>query len=183
MRSDDELYSAFLTGDGTAYDELMIRHGDDLLIYLNGYTHNFHDAEDLMIEAFARIMVKKPSIGAGNFRAYLFRTGRNLATRFHFSSHRADVFSMEDLDREISDSTLPEQIAWDNEKAGILSVCLERIDPQLREALWLVYCEGMTYAQAAEIMGVSSRKIDKLLAKGKSLLKEELWKEGVTNPY
>ena len=90
---------------------------------------------------------------------------------------------MEDLDREISDGTLPEQIAWDNEKAGILSVCLERIDPQLREALWLVYCEGMTYAQAAEIMGVSSRKIDKLLAKGKSLLKEELWKEGVTNPY
>ena len=183
MRSDDELYSAFLTGDGTAYDELMIRHGDDLLIYLNGYTHNFHDAEDLMIDAFARIMVKKPSIGAGNFRAYLFRTGRNLATRFHFRSHRADVFSMDDLDREIAGGTLPEQIAWDNEKNGILNVCLERIDPQLREALWLVYCEGMTYAQAAEIMGVSSRKIDKLLARGKSLLKEELGKEGVTNPY
>jgi len=183
MRSDDELYSTFLAGDGTAYDELMIRHGDDLLVYLNGYTHNFHDAEDLMIEAFARIMVKKPSIGAGSFRAYLFRTGRNLATRFHFRSHRAVIFSMDDLDREITDGTLPEQIAWDNEKAGILNVCLERIDPQLREALWLVYCEGMTYAQAADIMGVSSRKIDKLLAKGKLLLKEELGKEGVTNPY
>ena len=183
MRSGDELYSAFLAGDGTAYDELMIRHGDDLLVYLNGYTHNFHDAEDLMIEAFARIMVKKPSIGAGSFRAYLFRTGRNLATRFHFRSHRAVIFSMDDLDREITDGTLPEQIAWDNEKAGILNVCLERIDPQLREALWLVYCEGMTYAQAADIMGVSSRKIDKLLAKGKLMLKEELGKEGVTNPY
>lgn len=183
MRSDDELYSAYLAGDGTAYDELMIRHGDALLIYLNGYTHNFHDAEDLMIEAFARIMVKKPSIGKGNFRAYLFRTGRNLATRFHFRSRRTEVFSLEDLNREIADGRLLEQIAWDNEKTGILNVCLERIDPQLREALWLVYCEEMTYAQAAEIMGVSSRKIDKLLAKGKSLLKEELGKEGVTNPY
>ncbi len=183
MRGDDELYSAFLTGDGSAYDELMIRHGDDLLIYLNGYTHNFHDAEDLMIEAFARIMVKKPSIGAGNFRAYLFRTGRNLAARFHSRSRRAVVFSMEDLDREIADGTLPEQIAWDNEKTGILNVCLGRIDPQLREALWLVYGEGMKYAQAADIMGVSTRKIDKLLARGKTLLKEELGKEGVTNPY
>ncbi len=183
MRSDDELYSSYLAGDGTAYDELMIRHGDDLLIYLNGYTHNFHDAEDLMIEAFARIMVKKPSIREGNFRAYLFRTGRNLAARFHLRSRRAEVFSMEDLNREIADGRLPEQIAWDNEKASILNVCLGRIDPQLREALWLVYYEEMTYAQAAEIMGVSSRKIDKLLAKGKSLLKEELGKEGVTNPY
>jgi len=96
---------------------------------------------------------------------------------------RADVFSMEDLDREIADGTLPEQIAWDNEKTSILNVCLGRIDPQLREALWLVYGEGMTYTQAAEIMGVSSRKIDKLLARGKLLLKEELGKEGVTNPY
>ena len=183
MRSDDELYSTYLAGDGTAYDELMLRHGDDLLIYLNGYTHNFHDAEDLMIEAFARIMVKRPSIGEGNFRAYLFRTGRNLATRFHFRSHRAEVFSMEELNKEIADGSLPEQIAWDNEKNAILNVCLERIDPQLKEALWLVYCEEMTYAQAAEIMGVSSRKIDKLLARGKSLLKKELGKEGVTNPY
>ena len=110
MRSDDELYSLFRAGDGTAFDELMLRYGDDLLIYLNGYTHNLHDAEDLMIEAFARIMVKRPAIREGNFKAYLFRTGRNLASRFHRRSRRADIFSMDDLQNEIADGNLPDEI-------------------------------------------------------------------------
>ena len=183
MRSDDELYNAFRTGDGTAYDELMLRHGDDLLIYINGYTHNLYDAEDLMIEAFARIMVKKPAIREGNFKAYLFRTGRNLASRFHSKMLRMDVFSMEDLQSELTDGNLTEDIVWDAQKNAILRVCLERIDPKQREALWLVYYEGMTYEQAGEVMGVSAGKIDKLLAKGKQLMREELGKEGVTSSF
>jgi RNA polymerase sigma-70 factor (ECF subfamily) len=181
MRSDDDLYREFILGDNAAYDQLMIRHGDSLLIYLNGYIHNLHDAEDLMIEAFARIMVKKPSIGQGNFKAYLFRTGRNLASRFHSVSRRAEVFSMDAVGQEIADGTLPEDLVWKAEKEKILQICLERIDPKLREALWLVYYEGMTYAQAADVMGVSTKRLDKLLARGKELMRKELGKEGVTD--
>ncbi|MBR6014761.1 MAG: sigma-70 family RNA polymerase sigma factor, partial [Firmicutes bacterium] len=73
-RSDDELYSLYLSGDNAAYDELMLRYGDSITVFLNGYLHNVHDAEDLMIEAFARIMVKKPLIKVGGFKAYLFKT-------------------------------------------------------------------------------------------------------------
>jgi RNA polymerase sigma-70 factor (ECF subfamily) len=183
MRNDDELYSAFRAGDGTAFDELMLRYGDDLLIYLNGYTHNLHDAEDLMIEAFARIMVKRPVIRAGNFKAYLFRTGRNLASRFHSRSRRLDVFSMDDLQNEIADGNLPDEIVWNEQRSMILKACLERIDPMQKEALWLVYYEGLTYEQAAGVMGISAKKIDKLLSKGKQLMREELGKEGVTGIY
>ena len=71
--SDDELYNRLLTGDVSSYDDLMIRYGDSLTVYLYGYLHNWHDAEDLMIEAFARILVKKPHIRSGNFKAYLLQ--------------------------------------------------------------------------------------------------------------
>ena len=47
--TDDELYSKFLAGDTASYDELMICHGDRLVVYINGYLHNWQDAEDLMI--------------------------------------------------------------------------------------------------------------------------------------
>ncbi len=181
MRSDDDLYREFRLGMNEAFDELMIRHGDALLIYLNGYIHNLHDAEDLMIEAFARIMVRKPDIRQGNFKAYLFRTGRNLASRFHSVVTRNDVFSMDSLEKEMADGALQDELVWTEEKNRILHVCLERIDPKLREALWLVYYEGMTYAQAAEVMGMNTRKLDKLLARGKELMRKELNKEGVTD--
>lgn len=183
MRSDDELYRAFRHGDNTAYDELVLRHGDDLLLFINGYTHNLHDAEDLMIEAFARIMAKRPSIREGNFKAYLFRTARNLASRFHAVSGRIDTFSMEELNRELAGGSLPHEIVWDEQRNAILHACLDRIDPQQSEALWLVYYEEMTYAQAAEVMGIKVKKIEKLLARGKENMRSELGKEGITGSY
>ncbi len=183
MRSDDELYRAFRSGDNSAYDQLVLRYGDDLLIFLNGYTHNLHDAEDLMIEAFARIMAKRPLIREGGFKAYLFKTGRNMASRFSVLSKRINTFSMEELSHEIAGGSLPEEIVWNEQKYSILHACLERIDPQQSEALWLVYGEGMTYAQAAEVMGVKVKKIDKLLSAGKTVMRRELDKEGMTNPF
>ena len=70
---------------------------------------------------------------------------------------------------------------WKEERKQALDLCLSRIDPELREALWLVYGEDMTYAQAAEIMGVNVKRIDHLLTRGKKTMKDELEKEGVTD--
>ena len=181
MRSDDELYRSFLSGDPSSYDELMIRYGDSLTIFLNGYHHDWGDSEDLMIEAFARIMVKKPRIREGGFKAYLYKTARNLSSRFHSKTHRADVFSLEGMETELKDSFSLEDELQDKERKRVLHLCLERIDPEMREALWLIYFEDMSYAQAASVMGVNNKRVDKLLQRGKIHLRTELEKEGISN--
>ena len=183
MWSDDELYNRFVDGEVSAYDELMIRHGDGLVLYLNGYLHNWQDSEDLMIEAFARIMVKKPSIREGKVKAYLYKTARNLASRFHARGKRADVFSLEGMETEAADHKTVDDKFQELERNKILHLCMERIDPQMAEALWLVYFEGMSYAQAGMVMSVNTKKIDHLLTKGKKRLREELEREGITNAY
>ena len=183
MQSDDILYSQFLDGNTSAYDELMIRHGDSLTFYLYGYLHNWHDAEDLTIEAFARIMVKRPRIRNGGFKAYLYKTARNLASRFHSRESRIESFSLEGAERELADSLTPEDHLQQEEKKQILHLCLERIDPELKEALWLVYFEGLSYTDAAAVMGVSKKRVDKLLQRGKTILRTELMKEGITHAH
>ena len=181
--SDDELYNRFLTGDVSSYDDLMIRYGDSLTVYLCGYLHNWHDAEDLMIEAFARILVKKPHIRSGNFKAYLFKTARNLATDFHALRKRVDVFSLEELETELPGGNMPEEMLQEAETKRILQICMERIDPMIQEALWLVYRENLSYAETAAVMRISSKKVDYLLGKGKKLMREELKKEGISGAY
>ena len=183
MCSDSELYRRFLEGETAAYDELLIRYGDNLTFYLNGYLHNLGDSEDLMIEAFARIMSKKPSIGEGNFKAYLFKTGRNLASRFHSVFSRLKEFSLEDMTAEPPDDVRVRDQFLGNERRKALHRCLGRIDKDLREALWLIYFEDMSYAEAARVMGVNTKRIDHLLTRGKKLLSAELEKEGITNAY
>ena len=181
MERDDFCYRRFLSGESEAYDELLIRYGDSLTIYLNGCLHDWHEAEDLMIESFARIMVKKPAIREGAFKAYLFKTARNMAVRFASKKKRTRCFSLEELQEDPPDSFRMERHLLDEEKKAALHLCLSRIDPAFREALWLVYMEDLSYLAAAEVMHVSKKKIDNLLARGKKILREELEKEGVTS--
>ena len=179
MCSDSELYNRFLSGDKTAYDELMIRYGDSLTNYLNGYLHNPEDAEDLMIDTFARIMVKRPQIGEGNFKAYLYKVGRNLVTRFHLRRSRADVFSLDDIE-EISYETDYGEDVSSKERAAVIRRCLAGIEPEYREALWLVYMMDLSYAGAAGVLGCTVKRVENLLNNGKIRLREELQKEGMT---
>lgn len=178
---DGTLYRRFLAGDTKAYDQLMVRYGDSLTIYLYGYLHDWHDAEDLMIEAFARIMVKQPHISEGAFKAYLFKAGRNLAARFHRKQTRIVQFSLDEWGGDIEDPEILEEKVLGKEKKEILRLCLEKIDPQMREALWLVYVEEMTYAEAATVMKVNVKRIDYLLQRGKKQMRQELEKEGITD--
>ena len=177
---DYDLYRGFLAGDENSYDRLMLRYGDSLTFYLHGITHDWHDAEDMMIETFARIMVKRPRIGEGAFKTYLYRTGRNLAIRHQGKMRNRQNFSLEDLDTESAAEDYLEERVTDEERRQALHLCMERIDPDLKEILWLIYFEEMSYVQAAEVMKVNAKRIDHQLTRAKAILRKELEKEGIT---
>ena len=141
------------------------------------------DAEDLMIEAFAVIMAKKPRIKDGNFKAYLFKVGHNLVSRHYKKSKRLEVFSLSDIDEEMPDGKSFESKILDDEKKKALHRCIERLEPELREAIWLTYFEKMTYESAAEIIGTSKIKLNYILEKARKFLKQELEKEGIEDAY
>ncbi len=176
--SDDQLYHQYLTGDQAAGDQLMIRYADALTAYLDGFLHNAQDAEDLMLDCFTVILVNKPSIREGYFRAYLFKVARNKANRLWKMRLRQPEFSM---DEEIPAQGISmEDSVWENERSVILQKCLNRIAPQYREALWLFYFLNMNYEQAAKVMSCSRKRIADLLRNGKLRLRLELEKEGIT---
>ena len=177
--SDDELYRRYLDGDRSAGDQLMIRYTDSLTAYLAGFVHSEQDAEDLMLDCFTVILVNKPAIGEGRFRAYLFRMARNKACRMWRTRFGRQEFEIgEDIP---SSGDSPEDTAYKSERTAILHKCLGRIAPQYREALWLFYFMGLSYEQAASVMGCTKKKIDNLLMNGKKSLRRELEKEGVTD--
>lgn len=184
MSDDSELYRAFLKGSEAGFKTLVERYGDSLTLYLAAYTKNLQDAEDLMIEAFARIAQKKPSIADGAFKAYLYAAGRNLAANRHKAlSRKGQPFSLEELEREPESGELIEELAQRSEQNRLLHRGLDRLDPELSEVLYLIYFEDMSYAAAAKIIGVKERRIEYLLQKGKTALREELEKEGLTDAH
>lgn len=180
--SDDQLYQQFLAGDQSAGDELMLRYGDALTAYLDAFLHNKQDAEDLMLDCFAVILVDKPNIENGHFRAYLFKVARNKANHLWKIRFRLKEFVLDEVLSETlpEKEDSPEEVVWKNERNVILQRCLNRIAPQYREALWLFYYMDLSYAQAAKVMGSKTKRIEDLLRNGKKRLRLELEREGIS---
>ncbi len=77
-----------------------------LTLYINGVLGDIHEAEDLMIEAFAHIFARERPIQDGCFKAYLYKTRRNLALRC--KTRRRFFLPLEELPFELPDEALAE---------------------------------------------------------------------------
>ena len=177
--TDEGCFKAFLAGDESGLRALMERYGDSLTLYINGYLHDVHESEDIMIEAFSRIITKRPHLVGGGFRPYLYKIARNLSLRHLERSRR--VFSLENLDLEPEDRKRVDATVFSTDTARIVRGCLGGLPADYREALYLVYIEDMSYEQAATVMGKSRKQIDNLVARGKVAMKPLLAREGVTD--
>lgn len=178
MMEDEEYYRRYLAGDEAAAEALVEAHADALVLYLNGYLRDLHDAEDLMIEAFARIFAReRPIRSKGSFRAYLYRTARNLALR---QLRRKRLSVLAELSFEPRSEALAETALLRDEQARQLYLALDKLKPEYREALYLVFFEDMRYRDAAAVMGKTEAQITKLIYRGKKSLRALLEREGFT---
>ena len=181
MTTDEILYSHYLEGDESGLTTLMERYGDSLTFYINGYLSDMDEAEDLMIEAFAYLIAKKPRIQEGKFKAYLYKTARHLALRLATKNRKQRCFSFEDMEKELESGILIEEIVCTEERDRTLHFCMDRLNPDYREALYLVYFENMRHAEAALVMGKSEKQVADLIYRGKNSLRKRLRQEGFTD--
>lgn len=177
-RDDETLFESLLEGDEAALRPLMERYGDALTLYVNGYLHDIDEAEDLMIEAFSRMLAKRPHLHAGGFKPYLYKTARNLALR-HIRL-RGRFMSVDDLDNEPVRAQRTEDGMLGDEQTRALYRCLGKIPDDYREALYLVYLEDMSYDEAGAVLHKTRKQVDNLVQRGKKAMRPLLAEEGVS---
>lgn len=165
MVSDETAYRKYLAGDEAAAQLLVERYGDALTLYINGVLGDIHEAEDLMIEAFAHIFARERPIQDGCFKAYLYKTGRNLALRC--KTRRRFFLPLEELPFELPDEALAETGLFQNEQ-----------HQQLYAALGKLKFEELSYRQAAQVLGRTEQQVTNLVYRGKQQLKQLLEQEG-----
>lgn len=180
MISDETAYRRYLDGEQKAADLLVEKYGDPLMLYINGYIKDIHEAEDLMIEAFSQIFAKeRPITGVGAFKPYLYKTARNLALR-HSKKRGLTFLRLVELDFEPQSDMLADTELYRSERSRQLYNALKKLKAEYREALYLVYFEDMSYRNAATVMNKSEAQITKLVYRGKQSLKAILEQEGFT---
>ena len=92
--------------------------------------------------------------------------------------HRHIFLWIDDLDFELPDKTLAETKVFRNERDRQLYAALDKLKPEYREAVYLIYLEEMSYRNAAAVMSKSEHQIKNLVYRGKQSLKAILEQEG-----
>ena len=179
MACDETLYRQYLSGDDEGLNALMEKFGDPLTLYIDGYLHDVHESEELMLDVFAYLFTKKPKLRDGGFKAYLYKAARHMALRH--KSKRKPLFSLDELTGEPDGQLLAVEVIRTEERNRILHFCMDEMNPDYREVLYLTYFEDMSYAQAAEVTGKTVKQITNMVYRGKESLRRLLEREGITN--
>ena len=177
--ADEIIYSRFLKEqDEALLAELFERHGQSLVLFLNGMVQNMEDAEELMLDSFAVIAsgtvhytVRKDS----TFKTWLFAIARNKAKMLL----RKRKFVFTSIDEEVlADKNLPESEVFDKEEQKELYKALSEINKDYRQVLYLTYFEDMKPEEIARVLNKSIKQIYNLTARGREALKTVLLRNG-----
>ena len=104
-------------------------------------------------------------------------------TRCLQKKRRKQIFSFDDLEQEPESDVLLETLVQTDERNRILWRCMDELAPAYREALYLVYFEGMRHAEAAAVMRKTEKQIADLVYRGRASLRKTLEREGITTWY
>jgi RNA polymerase sigma-70 factor (ECF subfamily) len=172
-------YSRYLVGDDSALGDIVREYKDGLTIYLNSFTNNIHDAEELMEETFFKLAYKKPKYtGKSSFKTWLFSIGRNLAIDYLRRMKKKGDTSLDECSELNSGLDIEENYIKEEQKL-MIHRALKKLRSQYSQAICLTYIEGFSNSEAACIMHKSSRQMTNLLYQAKKALREELEKEGM----
>jgi RNA polymerase sigma-70 factor (ECF subfamily) len=132
---------------------------------------NPHDADDLVQIAVERALARSEQLRAdASLSSWMFGILRNAwIDETRTRGRRSQVFAPEELGENVGDDS-------SGSHADILCVqdALARLPDEQRMAVGLVLVEGLSYKEAAEIMGVPLGTLTSRLARGREALQAQL---------
>jgi len=175
METGESYYRRYLDGDESAFDGVLTLYFDNLVFFLNRYVQDVQAAEDLAMDAFLALLIHPTRYQfKTSLKTYLFTIGRNKA--LNYLKKRKRIRHTEPLESEGVTPDLAETFL-DSEERRALHRALSSLPDDMRTAVHLVYFEGFSYEETAMAMKVSRKKVDNLLYRAKTVLRQELKQE------
>jgi RNA polymerase sigma-70 factor (ECF subfamily) len=159
----------------TEFQDLYRAHGRPLWAYLYRLTGSASDADDLVQEAYCRLLATPMATREdASLRAYLFRIATNAATDLWRRGGRGT--------RRTEPVTSETASVGDHARAVALEHDMARtfreLKPQERTLLWLAHVEGNAHAEIADTLGLKAASVPVLLHRARRHLADLLRKKG-----
>ena len=174
--SDALAVARVLAGDREAFGALVDRHQDKMISYARHMGFGPEEALDIVQDGFVRAFRHLRRCGdPERFGGWLFRIVSNLCRTAGGRTGRKRTDSLHDHELSLqSELPSPEERmegSWDRDR---IREALETLPPDQREALVLMYLEGYSVTEIAELSGASVSAVKMRLKRGRDALERVL---------
>ncbi|MFI5173781.1 MAG: RNA polymerase sigma factor [Terriglobia bacterium] len=171
---DAEVITRCLKGDNAAWEEIVRSHTRRVYNFCYRFTGSWQDAEDLTQEVFMRVYktLKSYNTTEGSFPTWLMSVTRNLLVD-HYRKHKkesSDV-ALEEVFETVETNPSHAKTAVDqistNDRIEMVRWGLNKLSPDLREAVVLRDCEEMRYDEIATVLHVPEGTVKSRINRGR----------------
>ena len=179
---EDMLVERFRLGERQAFDELYELYKARIYNYVKKMIGNAETAKELTQEVFVNVFMNIENYKAkGFFKAWIYTIAANLCrNEWKRQSHRNEVSLSEPVIKEESagvaledllgsDKFSPEQAASNAELTEAITAILGSLPPKYREAMVLCVMEGLSYEEAARVLGTNVKTVSSRLARAREI--------------
>jgi RNA polymerase sigma-70 factor (ECF subfamily) len=185
VEQDQELLDRCLAGEESAWEALLRAHTRRIYNLCFRFTGRAEDAEDLTQEIFIKIYqtLKSYDAAQGAFSTWLSRVARNHLVD-HYRRTRKDrlTSSLEDELRTVQERPSPQtgpigQVESRERREG-LQLALDKLSPDMREAVILRDLHDLDYEEIAQVLGVPQGTVKSRINRGRLELAQVLKRMG-----
>ena len=182
---DSSLVSRCLRGDDPAWEELVRVHSRKVYALCYRFTGQGSEAQDLTQEVFLRVFrtLRTFRSAEGSFSTWLTRVTRNLLIDHYRRTRQERITdSIEEqlpmMEEEGSGKSIrPDQAMAGRELSEILQATLQKLSPDLREAVILRDLQEMEYREIAQVLQIPEGTVKSRINRGRAELARLLRKQ------
>ena len=188
---DRTLVTRFLTGDRSAFDEIVARHREKLFAVACALLRDKHDAEEIVQDAFVRAYRGLQRFrGECSLATWLHRITVNLSRNRYWYFYRRRRHANLSLDRPLGDdgtaefsdliaaeTPTPRNEAMKAEFGDIVVRCMDQLEPSHREILTLRNILHRSYGEIAQELGINEGTVKSRIARARGCLRSLMAKE------
>lgn len=167
-------------GEGrlASFERLILPHLNAAYNLARWLTHNDHDAEDLVQEAYLRALRSFEGFLGGDGRAWLLTIVRNTCYTWlrQNTTNKLDAVFDEEIHSGQSDGSSPETLLLESLDNQLLKQALEELPLEFREVLIMRELEGLSYREIADVADLPVGTVMSRLARARKRLQQQLTK-------
>jgi RNA polymerase sigma-70 factor (ECF subfamily) len=182
---DQPLVSRCLNGDESAWEDLVRQHTRQVYGLCFRFTNSAQEAQDLTQDVFLRVFktIKTFRSAEGSFHTWLARVTRNLLID-HYRRTRQERVT-DSIEEQLpmleqgggAAAVRPDQALAGREASEILQATLQKLSPDLREAVILRDLQEMEYREIAQVLDIPEGTVKSRINRGRAELARLLRKQ------